>query len=191
MKVSKVKFDNSDLEEQQPVMAVKSELVFLDHFNRIISERDEDIDIGQLGSSNYEALMLAALDAFRDAMLQGAEPVTTAYKLPDDFDFDRFNDVMWLKAVASNPHMHSLTTSTIAMVALELNRKLAGCNSPVIPDEVLSAIRKVARIRADFDDFDGDRRGIGDCLDETEQELIVTINKHASVIAAAPQQEMK
>lgn len=62
-------------------------------------------------------------------------------------------------------------------------------NSPVIPDEVLSAIRKVARIRADFDDFDGDRRGIGDCLDEAEQELIVTINKHASVIAAAPQQE--
>lgn len=118
-----------------------------------------------------------------------SEPVTTAYKLPDDFDFDRFNDVVWLEAVASNPHMHSLTTSTIAMVALELNRKLAGCNSPVIPDEVLSAIRKVARIRADFDDFDGDRRGIGDCLDEAEQELIVTINKHASVIAAAPQQE--
>lgn len=64
-------------------------------------------------------------------------------------------------------------------------------NSPVIPDEVLSAIRKVARIRADFDDFDGDRRGIGDCLDEAEQELIVTINKHASVISAAPQRAVK
>ncbi|GJK13933.1 hypothetical protein TUM16664_17060 [Enterobacter cloacae] len=62
------------------------------------------------------------------------EPVTTACELPDDFDFDRFNDVVWLEAVASNPHMHSLTTSTIAMVALELNRKLADCNSPVIPD---------------------------------------------------------
>ncbi|WP_257286768.1 hypothetical protein [Enterobacter cloacae] len=55
-----------------PVMAVKGELGFLDHFDRIISERDEDIDIGQLGSSNYEALMLAALDAFRDAMLAAA-----------------------------------------------------------------------------------------------------------------------
>lgn len=64
------------------------------------------------------------------------EPVTTACELPDDFDFDRFNDVVWLEAVASNPHMHSLTTSTIAMVALELNRKLADCNSPVIPDDV-------------------------------------------------------
>ncbi len=57
---------------------------------------------------------------------------------------------------------------------------------PVIPDEVLSAIREVARIRADFDDFDGDRRGIGDCLDEAEQELIVTINKYASQLAVEP-----
>ncbi len=59
-------------------------------------------------------------------------------------------------------------------------------NYPAIPSEVLSAILKVARIRADFDDFDGDRRGIGDCLDEAEQELIVTINKYASQLAAGP-----
>lgn len=56
-------------------------------------------------------------------------------------------------------------------------------NSPVIPSEVLSAILKFARVRADFDDFDGDRRGIGDCLDKTEHELIVTINKYASQLA--------
>lgn len=59
-------------------------------------------------------------------------------------------------------------------------------NYPVIPSEVLSAILKVARVRADFDDFDGDRRGIGDCLGEAEQELIVTINKYASQLAAEP-----
>ncbi|EFS6675912.1 DUF551 domain-containing protein [Escherichia coli] len=59
-------------------------------------------------------------------------------------------------------------------------------NYPAIPSEVLSAIQKVAKIRADFDDFDGDRRGIGDCLDEAEQELIVTINKYASQLAAEP-----
>ncbi|HAV1742325.1 TPA: DUF551 domain-containing protein [Enterobacter hormaechei subsp. steigerwaltii] len=123
-----------------PVMAVKGELGFLDNFDRIISERDEDIDIGQLGSGNCEALMLAALDAFRAAMLQGAEHVMMAYKLPDDFDFDRFNDVVWLEAVASNPHMHSLTTSTIAMVALELNKRLEAGNSPVIPDGLRLAL---------------------------------------------------
>lgn len=64
----------------------------------------------------------------RAAMLHGkAEQVG---KMPDDFDFDRFNDVVWLEAVASNPHMHSLTTSTIAMVALELNRRLDADGKP-------------------------------------------------------------
>ncbi|HAL1629465.1 TPA: DUF551 domain-containing protein [Escherichia coli] len=72
----------------------------------------------------------------------------------------------------------------IALASLEQN-VLSG-NSPLIPGEVLSAIREVARIRADFDDFDGDRRGIGDCLDEAEQELIVTINKYASQLAVKP-----
>lgn len=64
-----------DEEQCKPhqVMAVKGELGFLDHFDRIISERDEDIDIGQLGSSNYESLMLAALDAFRASKSNGAE----------------------------------------------------------------------------------------------------------------------
>lgn len=64
--------------------------------------------------------------------------------------------------------------------------KNSSTNYPVIPSEVLSAILKVAKIRADFDDFYGDRRGIGDCLDEAEQELIVTINKYASQLAAEP-----
>ncbi len=68
---------------------------------------------------------------------------------------------------------------------LEIAMRKTG-NSQVIPGEVLSAIMKVARIRADFDDFDGDRRGIGDCLDEAEQELIVTINKYASQLAVEP-----
>lgn len=54
---------------EQPVPAMVDELGFIDRFERIISERDDDIDIGQLGSANYDALMLAALDAFRDAML--------------------------------------------------------------------------------------------------------------------------
>ncbi|HCR0892145.1 TPA: DUF551 domain-containing protein [Enterobacter hormaechei] len=74
------------------------------------------------------------LNACPVAVFHGAEHVMTAYKLPDDFDFDRFNDVVWLEAVASNSHMHSPITSTIAMVALELNKRLEAGNSPVIPD---------------------------------------------------------
>nr|WP_308462976.1 DUF551 domain-containing protein [Klebsiella quasipneumoniae] len=72
-------------------------------------------------------------NACRAAMLD-AEPVTMANKLPDDFDFDRFNDVTWLECVASNPHMHSPTTSTIARVALELNKRIGAGNSPVQSD---------------------------------------------------------
>ncbi|MDM3077794.1 hypothetical protein [Citrobacter sp. Cf138] len=78
-----------------PVMAVKGELGFLDHFDRIIGERDEDIDIGQLGSSNYEALLLAALDAFRAAMLQGADGTLT------NEDTKQVGElVMWVKRLA-------------------------------------------------------------------------------------------
>ncbi|QLO87874.1 hypothetical protein [Enterobacter sp. RHBSTW-00975] len=270
-----------------PVMAVKGELGFLDHFDRIISERDEDIDIGQLGSSNYEALMLAALDAFRAAMFQGAEqqnrqqnipenipatqfkpvadlygltsptgsetsftfdaveardfidggwscqeyvelerfqeaitnhtedklamvdhsgdsnnmvePVTTAYKFPDDFDFDRFNDVVWLETVASNPHMHSPTTSTIAMVALELNRKLAAGNSPVIPDGwVMVPVEPTEDMIVNGFESEPDES----FSDEKEWEAYEAMSgcqqaAHraklcwAAMIAAAPQQEVK
>ena len=36
--------------------------------------------------------------------------------------------------------------------------------APVVPDDVLDALQKVARIRLDLNVFDGDRRGIADCL---------------------------
>lgn len=101
-------------------------------------EPDYEVIKGILPTANpdeYACCIAADMwNACRDSMLQGAEPVKTAYKFPDDFDFDRFNDVVWLEAVASNPHMHSPTTSTIAMVALELNKRLEAGNSPVIPE---------------------------------------------------------
>ncbi|EEC7949680.1 hypothetical protein WG834_001833 [Escherichia coli] len=89
-----------------------------------------------------------------------------------------------------NPLENGLTSgeqmelARIALASLEQNA-LSG-NSRLIPGEVLSAILKFSRVRADFDDFDGDRRGISDCLDEAEQELIVTINKYASQLAVEP-----
>ncbi|MFY7431495.1 hypothetical protein ACOTX5_23845 [Enterobacter cloacae complex sp. IR5441] len=124
-------------------------------------------------------LMSTAWNECRAAMLQGAEPVTTAYKLPDDFDFDRFNDVVWLEAVASNPHMHSLTTSTIAMVALELNKRLNVANSPVIPDGwVMVPVEPTMEMLDEFD-------SIIDHGAEDSKEA------WSRLIAAAPQQEVK
>ncbi|MFW3997314.1 DUF551 domain-containing protein [Klebsiella pneumoniae] len=57
---------------------------------------------------------------------------------------------------------------------------------PVVPDDVLDALQKVARIRLDLNDFDGDRRGIADCLGDAEEALIEVVNRRAAMLAAAP-----
>ncbi|ELJ9990935.1 hypothetical protein VBR58_001436 [Citrobacter freundii] len=75
----------AEFEEQdnpRPVMAVKGELGFIDNLEKIIEERDEDIDIGQLGRSNYDALMLASLDAFRASLPEAVgQNELPAYKI--------------------------------------------------------------------------------------------------------------
>jgi len=44
--------------------------------------------------------------------------------------------------------------------------------APSVPEnEILLALDKWVRIKADFEDFDGDRRGIAECLRDAEQEL--------------------
>ena len=114
--------------------------------------------------------------------------VPAAMEMDDDFDsaFEHGKAVGWnayrAAMLQSGNFRENKNSSTNNF------REIAetSTNYPVIPSEVLSAILKVAKIRADFDDFDGDRRGIGDCLDEAEQELIVTINKYASQLAAEP-----
>ncbi|HFO1965267.1 hypothetical protein ACLH2B_09150 [Klebsiella sp. 2HUBk32mer] len=58
----------------------------------------------------------------------------------------------------------------------------------VVPDDVLDALQKVARIRLDMNDFDGDRRGIADCLGDAEEALIEVVNRRAAMLAAAPQE---
>lgn len=73
------------------------------------------------------------------ALRESSQPAPV---VQDDFDFDRFNDVVWLECVARNPHMHSPTTSTIARVALELNKRMGGKNSPVIPDGSASMLQR-------------------------------------------------
>lgn len=58
----------------------------------------------------------------------------------------------------------------------------------VVPEDVLEALQKVARIRLDMNDFDGDRRGIADCLCDAEEALIEVVNRRAAMLAAAPQE---
>ncbi|WP_255299142.1 hypothetical protein [Klebsiella quasipneumoniae] len=56
--------------------------------------------------------------------------------------------------------------------------------APVVPDDVLAALQKVARIRLDMNDFDGDRRGIADCLCDAEEALIEVVNRRAAMLQA-------
>lgn len=54
--------------------------------------------------------------------------------------------------------------------------------APVVPDDVLDALQKVARIRLDLNGFDGDRRGIADCLGDAEEALIEVVNRRAAIL---------
>lgn len=53
-----------------------------------------------------------------------------------------------------------------------------------VPDDVLEALQKVARIHLDLNDFDGDRRGIVDCLCDAEEALIEVVNRRAAMLHA-------
>ncbi|MCD9403230.1 DUF551 domain-containing protein [Klebsiella pneumoniae] len=80
--------------------------------------------------------------------------------------------------------VHSDAAMTIAEGDYPLYRH---AQQPVVPDDVLEALQKVARIRLDLNDFDGDRRGIADCLCDAEEALIEVVNRRAAMLAAAPQ----
>lgn len=54
-----------------------------------------------------------------------------------------------------------------------------------VPDDVIAAMQKVARIRLDLNDFDGDKRGILDCLSEAEEALIEVVNRRAAMLQGA------
>lgn len=54
--------------------------------------------------------------------------------------------------------------------------------APVVPDDVMDALQKVARIRLDLNDFDGDYRGIADCLSDAEEALIEVVNRRAAML---------
>lgn len=129
------------------------------------------------------------LNACRATMLQGSQPVSNRDELPLNYLHGHKDGLEWAAqlAEANHPQTGDWLYDDPTELAKAIRKgpdmpPVESGNSPVIPDEVLSAIHKVARIRTDLDDFDGDRRGIADCLDEAEQELIVTINEHAAML---------
>ncbi|WP_420300610.1 hypothetical protein [Enterobacter sp. BNK-8] len=54
-----------------------------------------------------------------------------------------------------------------------------------VPDDVMAAMQKVARIRLDLNDFDGDKLAILDCLSDAEEALIEVVNRRAAMLQGA------
>lgn len=76
--------------------------------------------------------------------------------------------------------------ATIMALAELQERRMSAPQLPQpVPDDVINAIQKVARIRLDLNDFDGDRRGIADCLGEAEEALIEVVNRRAAMLQGA------
>lgn len=77
-------------------------------------------------------------------------------------------------------HLYQLAREIELMAEAPLYRHAQ--TAPVVPDDVLAALKKVARIRLDLNDFDGDRRGIADCLGDAEEALIEVVNRRAAML---------
>lgn len=67
-----------------------------------------------------------------------------------------------------------------------VNKLYTAPPAPVsVPDDVMAAMQKVVRIRLDLNDFDGDKRGILDCLSDAEEALIEVVNRRAAMLQGA------
>lgn len=94
-----------------------------------------------------------------------------------------------MKIVRDNIKMGSVLSFTEVMIiqqaidAAMLHGHNSAPTAPVsVPDDVMAAMQKVARIRLDLNNFDGDKRGILDCLSDAEEVLIEIVNRRAAML---------
>lgn len=85
------------------------------------------------------------------------------------------------EVLSNRPGNDTSTIDRALPVGTQLYRH---AQQPVVPDDVLDALQKVARIRLDLNNFDGDRRGIADCLCDAEEALIEVVNRRAAMLQA-------
>lgn len=139
----------------------------------ITRERLQELAAGQSGFNLRTATHEESQELARMALaVIGSEPVRNpvlAYA-------DSYRD-MAKQGIESVP---------IWSVITDLERNIAPlyihAQQPVVPDDVLDALQKVARIRLDMNEFDGDRRGIADCLGDAEEALIEVVNRRAAML---------
>lgn len=201
-------FDEGD--NPRPAMAVKGELGFIDRLEKIIEERDKDIDIGQLGSSNYDALMLAALDAFRaspPAVPNAMSPVVEVGEIiAYERHGERFSTIVGATWNACRAAMLQAGNSPVTPDGLvscgencwscgkyftyeqhsECDGYCPHCDSPVDLDDEEDEQSKAVPAKPTEDMISNAwRESLGKCDHETIRRMYV------AMLAAAPQQEVK
>ncbi|ELY4601102.1 hypothetical protein SM003_003767 [Cronobacter malonaticus] len=139
--------------------------------SEISKERAQEIFLGngpELTAQEERALARIALDWL--ALRERAEPV---YQL-------------WSSGINQWIECDSARYDAHAHIPAQRRVLYTAPPAPVVAEDVLAALRKVAKIRLDFNEFDGDRRGMADCLVEAEEALIEVVNRRAATLAAPP-----
>ncbi|MEC4056088.1 hypothetical protein VSO76_07545 [Klebsiella pneumoniae] len=150
--------------------------------SKLTRERLEELAAGQSGfnlriatheeSQELARMALAAMDG-KPVLEIESEPVFTLEVAREDYKGQKLGN-----------HFGFITLDA-ARELKEGNYQLYTAQPvPVVPDDVLDALQKVARIRLDLNDFDGDRRGIADCLGDAEDALIEVVNRRAAMLHA-------
>lgn len=130
---------------------------------RTIAELEEERDAVP-GAVNEDAVM--ALEAMKRA-LASLEAEAVAYMIGGHYLMH-----------AQDPKVDNYTSAVPLYTSPPM---------PVsVPDDVMAAIQKVARIRLDLNEFDGDRRGIAESLGEAEEALIEVVNRRAAMLRSEP-----
>ncbi|EPY7258510.1 DUF551 domain-containing protein [Klebsiella pneumoniae] len=160
--------------------------------------------LAALDSEPVRSPVLAYADSYRDMAKQGVESVPI-WSVITDLErniaplYRRAQPVLEIESepvftleVARADYKGQKLGNHFGFITLDAARELKEGNyqlytaqpAPVVPDDVLDALQKVARIRLDLNDFDGDRRGIADCLCDAEEALIEVVNRRAAMLQA-------
>lgn len=131
-----------------------------------ILKRVARMALAAMDSSESVELPLDYLQGHKDGLEWAAQLAESNHPQTGDWLYD--DPIELAKAIRKGPDM-----SPVQPV-------------PVVPDDVLDALQKVARIRLDMNEFDGDRRGIADCLGDAEEALIEVVNRRAAMLQGAP-----
>ena len=154
---SKFSIDNRELLQR---ISSGEAVVGIDFGNLIVRELAA-FRLAAMDSSESVELPLDYLQGHKDGLERAARLAEANHPETGDWLYD--DPIELAKAIRKGPDMPPVQPA------------------PVVPDDVLKALQKVARIRLDMDGFDGDRRGIADCLCDAEEALIEVVNRRAAM----------